>query len=366
MKSHILKYFCTMKDHRIDRSKMHSLNNIIFITIAATLCGAETWEEIEDFGWVKFDWLSGILDMTNGVPSHDTFNRFFANMDPEEFEKHFTAWAQSIIKEADSEFVSIDGKTIRQASKMSENGSIHIVSAWASRNELTLGQVKTDEKSNEITAIPKLLDALLLKGKIVSIDAMGCQKEIAKKIRDKEGDYILAVKGNHPTLYDEIISSFSLLNSTEFCPDVEADHGRVETRKYHLINNLKYISKAEEWKDLTSIVMVETERYIKKTGETQYEKRYYISSLNDVEKAAMGIRSHWGIENKLHWVLDVVMNEDKSTKRKNYVSQNFSLLNKLALNLLRRDERKISIRRKRKIAGWDNDYLWKLMVSLTQ
>ena len=366
MKSHILEYFCTMKDHRIDRSKMHPLENIIFITIAAVLCDAETWEEIEDFGYTKFDWLSGILDMKNGVPSHDTFNRFFAALDPAEFEKHFTSWVQSIVNETDTEFVSIDGKTIRQASKMSKNGSIHIVSAWASLNELTLGQVKTCEKSNEITAIPKLLDTLLLKGKIVSIDAMGCQKEIAGAIRKKDGDYILAVKGNHPHLYDEIISSFSLLNPIEFSTSPEADHGRVETRKYHLINNLKYLSRVEEWQDIKSIIMVESERCIKKTGETKSEKRYFISSLNDVEKVATGIRSHWGIENKLHWVLDVVMNEDKSAKRKNHVPQNFSMVNKLALNLLRKDERKISLRRKRKIAGWDNDYLLKLIMLTAQ
>jgi predicted transposase YbfD/YdcC len=355
-----------MKDHRMDRRKLHPLDNLVFITIAAVLCGAETWEEIEDFGYVKLDWLSGILDMKNGIPSHDTFNRFFAALDPVEFERHFTDWTQSIVNESDNEFISIDGKTIRQASKMSNNGSIHIVSAWASRNEMTLGQVKTAEKSNEITAIPKLIDALLLKGKIVSIDAMGCQKEIAEKLRENEADYILAVKENHPILYDDIKSSFSLLKSTEFFPPIEADHGRIETRKYYLINNLKYISQVDEWKDLDSIIMVESERLIKKTGETQYEKRYFISSLNHIEKAATGIRCHWGIENKLHWVLDVVMNEDKSAKRKNYVAQNFSMVNKLALNLLRKEERKISIRRKRKIAGWDNDYLWKLLVSIAQ
>jgi len=366
MRSHILSYFCTLKDHRMDRKKLHSLDNIVFITIAAVLCGAETWEEIEDFGYVKFGWLSSILDMKNGVPSHDTFNRFFAALDPKEFERCFTTWTQSIVSKHDCEFVSIDGKTIRQASKMNDNGSIHIVSAWASLNELTLGQVKTSEKSNEITAIPELIASLLLKGTIVSIDAMGCQKEIAEAIRNKEGDYILAVKGNHPHLYDEIRSSFSLLKSTEFFPPVEADHGRIETRKYHLISNLKHISHIEEWKDLNAIIMVESERIIKKTGETQYEKRYFISSLNDVEKAATGIRSHWEIENKLHWVLDVVMNEDKSTKRKNYVPQNFSMISKVALNLLKKDDRKISLRRKRKIAGWDNDYLWKLIALSTQ
>jgi len=361
MKPQILSYFCTMKDPRIDRKKLHPLENIIFISIASVLCGAETWEDIEDFGYAKFDWLSGILDMKNGVPSHDTFNRFFRALNPGEFEQHFIKWTQSIINQRDYEFVSIDGKTICQASKMNTNGSIHIVSAWASRNNLTLGQVKTAEKSNEITAIPELLESLMLKNCIVTIDAMGCQKDIAKKIREEKADYILAVKENHPILYDEIRSSFSMLKSEEFLPPIEADHGRIETRKYYLISNLKYISQAEEWKDLKSIIMVDSERIHKKTGEIQKQIRYFISSVTEVEKTATGIRNHWGIENKLHWVLDVAMNEDKSAKRDGYAAQNFSMVNKLALNLLRKEERKVSIRRKRKIAGWVNEYLWKIL-----
>jgi len=350
-----------MKDPRIDRKKLHPLDNIIFISIAAVLCGAETWEDLEDFGYAKFDWLSGILDMQNGVPSHDTFNRFFSALNPGEFESHFIKWTQSIISEHDYEFISIDGKTIRQASKMSNNDSIHIVSAWASRNNLTLGQVRTSEKSNEITAIPELLKCLMLENCIITIDAMGCQKEIAKQIREEKGDYILAVKENHPTLYQEIVSSFSMLKSEQFAPPIEIDHGRIETRKYYLISNLKYISKAKEWKDLKSIIMVESERIQKKTGEVQRDVRYFISSLKDVEKSAIGIRSHWEIENKLHWVLDVAMNEDKSAKRDGYAAQNFSMVSKLALNLLRKEERKVSIRRKRKMAGWVDEYLWKIL-----
>jgi predicted transposase YbfD/YdcC len=351
-----------MKDPRIERKKLHPLENIIFISIAAVLCGAETWEDLEDFGRAKFDWLSGILDMKNGVPSHDTFNRFFRALNPGEFERHFVVWAQSIIAKDDlTEYVSIDGKTIRQASKMSNSGGIHIVSAWANRNEVTLGQIRTSEKSNEITAIPLLLESLLLEGCIVSIDAMGCQKTIAKKIRKEKADYILAVKANHPQLYDEIESSFSLLKSESFEPPTEIDHGRIETRKYFLINNLKYISHADKWKDLKSIIKVESERIIKKTGEIQTETRYFISSLKETEKVSKGIRAHWGIENKLHWVLDVAMNEDKSTKREGYAAQNFSMVNKLALNLLRKEERQVSIRRKRKMAGWVNDYLWSIL-----
>jgi predicted transposase YbfD/YdcC len=355
-----------MKDPRIDRKKAHSLENIIFISIAAVLCGADTWEDIEDFGKSKIDWLSGILDMSNGVPSHDTFNRFFKLLDPGEFEKHFSAWAQSIMTKYEHEFVNIDGKTIRKASKMLDTGSIHIVSAWANRNGLTLGQVKTSEKSNEITAIPELLEYLLLENSTVTIDAMGCQKAIAHKIRAKEADYILAVKENHPTLYEEIRSSFSLLKSEEFESPIEIDHGRIETRKYSSISNLKYISKANEWKDMRSIIKVESERIIKKTGEIQKEARYFITSLADIKKTAEGIRSHWGIENNLHWVLDVEMNEDKSSKRNGYAAQNFSMVNKLALNLLKKDRQKVSIRRKRKMASWKNDYLWSILELLNQ
>jgi predicted transposase YbfD/YdcC len=354
-----------MKDPRIDRKKLHPLDNIIFISIAAVLCGAETWEDIEDFGYAKLDWLSDILDMTNGVPSHDTFNRFFKALAPEEFEKHFAAWAQSLMTKYEYEFVNIDGKTIRQASKMNDS-SIHIVSAWANRNELTLGQVKTSEKSNEITAIPELLEYLLLEDCTVTIDAMGCQKVISNKIREKGADYILAVKENHPTLYEEIISSFSLLQSEQFESPIEAGHGRIETRKLSLISNLKYISKATEWKDMRYIIKVESERIVKKTGEVQNETRYFITSLVDVEKTAEGIRSHWGIENKLHWILDVEMNEDKSAKREGYAAQNFSMVNKLALNLLKKDGRKVSIRRKRKMAGWINDYLWSILELINQ
>ena len=249
---------------------------------------------------------------------------------------------------------------------MSENGNIHIVSAWASQNNLTLGQVKTSEKSNEITAIPELLEYLLLEGNVITIDAMGCQKDIAHKICEKGGDYILAVKENHPLLYDEVRSSFSIMKSEEFHPPVELDHGRIETRNYYLISNLKHISKVNEWKNLNAIIMVDSERINKKTGEIQQEKRYFISSLTNIEKVATGIRSHWGIENKLHWVLDVAMNEDKSAKRKNFAAQNFAMVNKLVLNMLKKDQRPISIRRKRKIAGWDPNYLWKILTLLSQ
>ena len=362
MRHGILSYFCTMKDPRIDRKKLHPMENIIFITIAAILCGAETWEDLEDFGYDKLDWLSGILDMKNGVPSHDTFNRFFSALDPGVFETHFIAWTQSIIcdhKELD--FVSIDGKTIRQASKRSDNGSIHIVSAWSNRNEVTLGQIKTDEKSNEITAIPQLLEVLLLENSVITIDAMGCQKDIAKKIIDKGADYLLAVKGNHPTLEQDIMNSFSLQKVQSSESTFDFGHGRIEHRKYSVISNLKYISQKEEWAGLKSIIRVDTVREHKKSLKQETQTRYYIGSLTDCKAIAQGIRAHWGIENKLHWTLDMVMNEDKSAKRAGYAAQNFSMVNKIALNILRKEEHKISLRRKRKRAGWNGNFLWSML-----
>jgi predicted transposase YbfD/YdcC len=288
-----------MKDPGIDRKKSHPLENIILISIAAIICGAETWDEIEDFGYVKFDWLSGFLNMQNGVPSHDTFNRFFSLLDPNEFEKHFISWTQSIVSKYDCEFVSVDGKSLNRASKMLDNGNIHIVNARASLNEVALGQFKTSEKSNEITAIPSLLDSLFLENCIVSLDAMGCQKKIAEKIRERKADYILSVKENHSTLYEEVRSCFSSLQAEEVSMPIEADHGRIENRQYFLIKNLNHITGAGEWQDLKSLVKVESERIIKKTREEQRESRYFITSLTDIEKSAQGVRLHWGVENKL-------------------------------------------------------------------
>jgi predicted transposase YbfD/YdcC len=355
-----------MEDPRIERGKLHPLENVIFIGIAAVICGAEKWEDLEDFGSAKQGWLSSFLDMHNGVPSHDTFNRVFQALSPIEFEKHFTQWVQSLVGSIANEYVSIDGKRIRQASKMLSSSNIHIVSAWASHNEVTLGQIKTEDKSNEITAIPKLLDSLMLGNSIVTIDAMGCQKEIASKIKEGEADYILAVKENQKQLYQGIINSFGALSSQIYEPDIESNHGRIEERKYFVCNNLKYIQAKEEWQDLQSVIKVESKRIDKKTGETSYDTRYYISSIGDCEKIGKGIRYHWGIENKLHWVLDMNFNEDRSAKRKGFAAQNFSLLNKLALNLLRKEDTPISLHRKRNRAGWDNDYLWKILNAIAQ
>jgi len=383
MKKTFLSYFCTMKDHRINRKKLHPLINIVAIAIVGVICGMATWEEISLFGKLKKDFFSKFLDLKNGIPSKDTFRRFFIALDPQVFELHFTEWAKALAekinkkidnevnhdKEVDKESINIDGKTIRQASRMQEDNPIHLVSAWAGANELILGQVKTEEKSNEITAIPLLLEALFLEDSIVTIDAMGCQKNIVEKIVEKKADYVLALKGNHPTLLEDVTRSFDKKNCDDFYQTINSDHGRIEERKCSIITDLNFIFDREAWKNLKSIVRIDSQRTIKKTGEIQQETRYYISSLNHAKQILNANRSHWGVENSLHWCLDMVFGEDRSSKRKGFSAQNFSLINKIALNLFRKNKtndiqrfkNQVGINTKRKFAACDDSYLFELI-----
>ena len=371
MKPPILSYFCTMKDHRINRKKRHPLENIIAITIVAVICNSNTWKEIAYFGEMKKDFFSKFLDLRNGIPGRDTFRRFFAVLDPKVFESHFTQWAKSLTKDIDKEFVSIDGKAPRQANRMREDSPIHLVSAWASANALILGQIKTDEKSNEITAIPSLLEVLFLEGSTVTIDAMGCQKNIVEKIVAKKADYVLALKENHPTLLEEVTLSFKEKPCHKFYETLDYGHGRIEKRKCSIINDLGFISDKESWKNLHTVVRIDSQRMIKKTGEIQQESRYYISSLTDVEKISKAIRSHWGVENRVHWCLDMIFDEDSSSKRAGFAAQNFSLINKIALNLIRSNkdgkvenelfDKWTSIKSRRKFAHFSDPYLFELL-----
>ena len=371
MRKPFLSYFRTMKDHRINRKKRHPLENIIAITIVAVICNMKSWKDVAFFGEMKKDFFSKFLDLKNGIPSKDTFRRFFAALDPDVFESHFTQWAKSLAKDIDKETVSIDGKAIRQASRMREDNPIHLVSAWASTNALVLGQIKTDEKSNEITAIPALLEALFLEGTTVTIDAMGCQKNIVNKIVEKKADYVLALKENHPTLLEEVTLSFREKTCHDFCETLDFGHGRIEKRKCSIIKDLGFIFDKESWKNLQSIVRIDSQRTLKKTGEIQQETRYYISSLTDVEKISKAIRSHWGVENKVHWCLDMVFDEDSSSKRAGFAAQNFSLVNKIALNLIRNNkdgkvenelfDKWTSIASRRRLAHFCDDYLFELL-----
>jgi predicted transposase YbfD/YdcC len=297
------------------------------------------------------------------MPSHDTINRFFSNMDPATFESCFTDWINSLAGITQDQLISIDGKTIRGAKENGKKSPVHMVSAWADKNELVLGQLRVYEKSNEITAIPDLLKSLFLKDCLVSVDAMGCQHTIADAIVDKECDYFLAVKGNQGELHENVLDPFRFFNPDDTVIDIDTGHGRVETRKCSVIKNLGHIIQKSKWAKLTTLVRIESERFVKVSGKTETESRYYISSKNEsAGYFGQNIRSHWGIENKLHWMLDVVFHEDQSRKRVGNAAQNFSLVNKIALTLLKRDlssGRSVKIKRKR--AGWDRDYLIKIL-----
>lgn len=358
-----LKYFAELKDPRVERTKEHLLQEILFIAIAAVLCGAESWNDMEDYGRAKQPWLKTFLRLPGGIPSHDTFNRVFSALDPEELEACFLAWVRDVARLSDGEVVSIDGKAIRGSRQTGNKAIVHLVSAWANANHLVLAQRKVADKSNEITAIPKLLQVLELSGTVVTIDAIGCQRSLAQQIAEKKADYILAVKQNQGHLLEEIKDSFQMLPVEAIAEETDGGHGRVEQRTCSVLGDLSLLEKASQWASLQSLVRIEAERFHKATGEIERETRYYISSLKpEASRLNRAIRQHWGIENSLHWVLDVAFHEDQSRKRAGHAAQNFSLLNRIALNLLKHDkETKVGIRSKRLVAGWDNNYVVRLL-----
>lgn len=328
------------------------------------ICGANSWNEMESYANSKEEFLRSFLDLPNGIPSHDTFNRVFSNIDSNEFEKCFIQWVSGLAELQPKEVIAIDGKTIKGAKSSGKKSPVHMVSAWANDNNLVLGQVKVSEKSNEITAIPKLLEVLSIEDTIVTIDAMGCQTEIASAIIKKDADYILAVKENQAQLFEHIQDEFRFGKNIQTAISEDLGHGRIETRKCFVINDFLFISPNNKWEKLSTIIKIESKREFKNSDKpTQNATRYYISSLEakpeDFQKA---IRSHWSIENKLHWTLDVAFCEDASRKRKGNASQNFSILSKIALNLLKNEkESKIAVKSRRLKAGWDNHYLIKVL-----
>ena len=359
----LLPYFSEMHDFRINRKKQHLLTDIITITIAATLCGCNSYDDIEDFALVREEWFRTFLELPNGIPSHDTINRVFANMDPVKFEQCFRNWVDAILEDHQGQLISIDGKTIRGAKNHGIKSPVHMVSAWANDSNMVLGQVKVSEKSNEITAIPELLKSLLIKGNIISIDAMGCQEDIAECIIDGKGDYLLAVKNNQHTLFENIEDSFRFLKTAGYDETIDTGHGRIETRKCTVITDLAHIEEPDRWKNLRVLIKLESERCFKATGKIEKAIRYYIASkVAGADFYQQNIRGHWAIENKLHWTLDVVFQEDADRKRNKNAAQNFSLINKVAINILKNDQTKsISIRRKKNIAAWDLKYLQLLL-----
>jgi predicted transposase YbfD/YdcC len=355
----MLSFFDCLTDPRVERTKLHSLKDIIGITICAVLSGCDDWEEIELYGLGKQAWLKQFLLLPNGIPSHDTFNRVFGLLSAQELRDCFVNWVQSIATVTQGRVVSIDGKRLCNSGTEGKKGFIHMVSAWCDANNMVMGQVKTDEKSNEITAIPELLKLLLLEGAIVTIDAMGCQQPIAEQIVLQKADYVLAVKQNQGHLLDDIKEAFEQSPQTDCCSSLEKSHGRIEKRTCKVITDMDWVCKKQNWANLQSIICIESKRTIMATGETQTETRYYISSLlSTAERFLSVIRRHWGIENKLHWVLDVVFNEDLSTKQAGNAAENFSVITKIALNLLKANtSRKLSLKKKRWLCALDNDFL---------
>ena len=364
MTTKLTSFFSQIDDPRRDLSKLHSLNDILLIGILAVISGADTWNSMEDYAVSKEEFLRKFLDLPNGIPSHDTFNRVFSSIDSEQFEEVFIQWVNSIANLSKGEIVAIDGKTLRGAKEHGKKSTIHMVSAWASKNNMVLGQVKTDEKSNEITAIPKLLEILELEGCVVSIDAMGTQIEIAEKIIENKADYILAVKANQPNLLEDIEDEFRFSKQIETDIDEDLGHGRIEKRICSVITDFQFIKSDTKWKNLKSIIKIESTREFKNSHkETEHATRYYISSLeNNASWFQSAIRSHWAIENKLHWTLDVAFSEDASRKRKDNATQNYSILLKIALNLLKNEKTlKAGIKRKRLKAAWDDSYMLKVL-----
>lgn len=361
----IVEHFKKIPDPRIDRQKRHELIDVIVITIFAVICGCESWEEIELFGKIRKKWLKRFLELPHGIPSHDTFRRVFCLIWPDEFQKCFVSWVQEVCEEFKGEIINVDGKTLRRSHNRRWNKSaVHMVSAWASQNRMVLGQVATLEKSNEITAIPELLRMLEIKGCIVTIDAMGCQKEIAKEIKvEKKADYVLAVKGNQETLYKEITEFFQKREehkNISFYETIERNRGRKEIRRYYSSDDINGLTMKDDWEGLKTVIMVDSERH--EDDKVAREQRYYISSLKNKAKVfANAIRGHWGVENSLHWVLDVTFREDESRKRTGYSAENFSTVRRIALNLLRKDKsKKLGVRGKRIMAACDPEYLLSL------
>ena len=365
-KKSFVDFFATMPDPRLDRRKQHALIDIFFLTVCAMLTGAESFIEIEQFGNVRVDWLRRFVPLENGIPSHDTIGRVFSRIDPKEFNLRFLAWIEHVCRQTQSKLVAIDGKTVRRShDRAGGKEAIHMVSAWAVENRLCLGQCKTDQKSNEITAIPELLALLDVKGCLVTIDAMGCQKKIARKITEKRGDYILGLKGNQGKLREDVEAFFRCAERDQFAylemdyhKTVEKGHGRIETREYWLVCEDSFEVK-DEWGGLKSVGMVKSERMI--DGVSSYETRYYICSSVKLSAKSFGqaVRGHWGIENSLHWVLDVVFREDDCRVRSGHAAENLSVVRRIVLNMLRAEKTicKLGLKAKRHRCAIDEKYL---------
>jgi predicted transposase YbfD/YdcC len=366
-----LAHFAGLADPRQSKKVLYPLEEVLLLTLCAVLCGADGWVSVALFGKQKLAFLRRFLPFANGTPSHDQLGLIFGALDAEGFQSCFAAWTQSLARAVEG-VVAIDGKTARRSfDRALGRGAVHMISAWSSVQKLVLAARAVDEKSNEITAIPELLELLAIKGAIVTIDAMGCQTKIAAKILDKGADYVLGLKGNQGNLRDDVELLFTEQAARGFADvavskasSVDGDHGRIETREVFAVADIAWLKERHpDWKGLRSLVMVLARRESAKGEES--ERRFYISSLPaEAEKLGAAIRAHWGVENGLHWVLDVQFRDDDCRIRKKNAPANFSAVKRAALNALRRAPGKQSLKSKRLIAGWDEDYLAKTLATL--
>lgn len=360
-----LEVFDQLEDPRKDYLIKYELRSLVFITISAVVSGYEHFTEIALFAEQKRDWITRFVPLPdNQTPSHDIFGDLYSLLDPNKFCDCFIQWISLVSNISAGELIAIDGKTLRGSfDQFDKKAAIHMVSAWASKTSLVLGQVKVDDKSNEITAIPRLLDILEIKGAIISIDAMGCQKEIAETIIDKQANYLFALKRNQEALNDQVTSAFNNIKVHSTDEKITKDHGRIETRKCTVVNELGLIDEAEKWNSLHSIIKIESKRENLLSGKETSQVRYYISSLKvDAKKFNQLIQAHWSVENNLHWTLDVLFDEDKSRVRKGHADENFSIIRRIALNILKLNKTKGSLNMKRKKAALNDKFREELIL----
>jgi predicted transposase YbfD/YdcC len=364
--------FAGLADPRATRRCDHRLIDILVIAVCAVIACAESWEDIELYGRSKQAWLKTFLALPNGIPSHDTFRRVFMLIDPDAFEACFARWAQSLTGKVEREVVAIDGKTVRRSgSRRHDHGPLHLVSAWASDQGLVLGQREVDGKSNEITAIPELLDSLHLDGAIVTLDAMGCQKDIAARIRAKAADYLLVLKANHGHAFEAVREPFERTccgrgsGGRPVFDAFDESHGRLVRRRVFVSSAVGELEPLRGWPDLGTVLAVETIRGVHGTGKAEAEIRYFLTSCGDDPAVLVrAVRRHWSIENALHWVLDVTFREDDSRVRDRTAARNLALLRRIALNLVAGDRSgQTSLRGRRKKAAWNDDYMLRIIAS---
>jgi predicted transposase YbfD/YdcC len=365
----IARHFADLPDPRVDRTRKHALGDILVIALCATIAGADSWEEVERFGRAKHDWLRTFLALPNGIPSHDTFYRVFARLDPRRFGECIAAWMAAVCEAAGLRHIAIDGKAVRSAPRATFSGCLHLVSAWAAENRLILGQEAVADGSHEIAALPELLKVLQLKGALVTLDAAGCQKEIARSVRGEGGDYLLAVKGNQPGLHEAVQAVFDRAIEADFAgvahdghEQVEDGHGRHEERYVTVVYDPDGLPP--EWPDVAAVVLVGRERTVKgKNASTAHDD---ITSLRGTaQELGRLIRRHWSVENELHWVLDVAFGEDANRTAAGHAGTNLGLIRRVALSLLKQDPGRGSLKARRLNAAWDDDYMARVLRGFT-